>query len=93
MLCLGLSIHAQDKYLKEAQATAQKSFAEDTTHKQGWKKGAVYSLGIGQGGSSNWAAGAEKFSFSPKSDNLPFSIEATCVMKSGRGNVPGIKII
>lgn len=64
ILCLGISMQAQDKYLKEAQSTAQKSFAEDTTHKQGWKKGAVYSLGIGQGGSSNWAAGAEKFSFS-----------------------------
>ncbi|MGZ5248175.1 MAG: DUF3078 domain-containing protein, partial [Flavitalea sp.] len=64
LLSLGLSMQAQDKYLKEAQSTVQKSFAEDTTHKQGWKRGAVYSLGVGQGGSSNWAAGAEKFSFS-----------------------------
>lgn len=29
-----------------------------------WKKGGTFSLNVGQGGSRNWAAGAEKFSFS-----------------------------
>ena len=29
-----------------------------------WKKGGLFSLNVGQGGSRNWAAGAEKFSFS-----------------------------
>jgi Protein of unknown function (DUF3078) len=28
-----------------------------------WKKGGTFSINVGQGGSRNWAAGAEKFSF------------------------------
>ena len=63
---LGMVVHgnAQDKSLKEIQGTTEKKFNEDTTHISGWRTGGLYSLGIGQGGSSNWAAGAEKFSIS-----------------------------
>ena len=35
------------------------SLAQDTAS----KKGGTFSLNVGQGGSKNWAAGAEKFSF------------------------------
>lgn len=59
-----LSGYAQDKSVKEMQSTSEKQLAEDTSHKSGWKRGALLSLGIGQGSSSNWAAGAETFSFS-----------------------------
>ncbi|MFT3826824.1 MAG: DUF3078 domain-containing protein [Chitinophagaceae bacterium] len=59
-----LATQAQDKTVKEMQSTSEKSFAEDTAHKSGWKVGGVFSLNLGQGSSSNWAAGAEKFSFS-----------------------------
>lgn len=55
---------AQNPSLKEAQTLAEKKAAQDTTHKQGWKKGGTFSLNVGQGSSQNWAAGAEKFSFS-----------------------------
>lgn len=64
-VALGLTAaKAQDKTLQEIHTTAQKAIAEDTSHKDGWKRGALLSLGIGQGSSSNWAAGAETFSFS-----------------------------
>lgn len=54
---------AQDASVKEMQAQSEKKLAADTSHKSGWKKGGVFSLNVGQGGSRNWAAGAEKFSF------------------------------
>ncbi len=53
---------AQDKTITELKSTAEKTIADDTSHKHGWKKGANLSLGIAQGNSSNWAAGAEQSS-------------------------------
>jgi hypothetical protein len=55
---------AQDPAVKDIQTAAQKETAKDTAHTSGWKKGGLFSLNLGQGGSRNWAAGAEKFSFS-----------------------------
>ncbi len=64
LLCFTFAYtHAQDP-MKEVQKTSQRAFAEDTAHKDGWKLGGMFSANIGQGGSKNWAAGAEKFSFS-----------------------------
>ncbi|HKP32677.1 MAG TPA: DUF3078 domain-containing protein [Chitinophagaceae bacterium] len=40
------------------------SFSQTDTTKQGWRKGGLISINIGQGGSRNWAAGAEKWSVS-----------------------------
>jgi hypothetical protein len=60
----GLLTYAQDASLKDMKAQGQKELAADTAHKSGWKKGGVFSLNVGQGSSHNWAAGAEKFSFS-----------------------------
>lgn len=56
-----MNVMAQDP-MKEVQTTAAKEVKVDTT--QGWKKGGMFSVNLGQGGSKNWAAGAEKFSFS-----------------------------
>jgi hypothetical protein len=53
---------AQDKTVTDLKSTAEKTLADDTSHKHGWKKGANLSLGIAQGNSSNWAAGAEQSS-------------------------------
>jgi Protein of unknown function (DUF3078) len=53
---------AQDKTVADLQATAEKNLADDTSHKHGWRKGANINLGIAQGNSSNWAAGAEQSS-------------------------------
>ncbi len=55
--------HAQDASVKDMKAQSEKKLAQDTSHKSGWKKGGMFSLNVGQGGSKNWAAGAEKFSF------------------------------
>jgi hypothetical protein len=55
---------AQDPSIKGIQTVAQKELPKDTAHKSGWKRGGLISLNLGQGGSRNWAAGAEKFSFS-----------------------------
>lgn len=54
----------QDKGVKDMQDQGQKNLVADTSHKTGWKKGGLFTLNLGQGSSSNWAAGAEKFSFS-----------------------------
>ena len=59
-----ITVKAQDAAIKDIQNTAQKELPKDTAHKSGWKKGGLFSLNLGQGGSRNWAAGAEKFSFS-----------------------------
>ena len=65
LVCLFMSqTQAQDQSVKNMQTTSQKTIADDTAHKSGWKKGGIFSLTFGQGSSSNWAAGAEKFSLS-----------------------------
>lgn len=57
---------AQDAAVKAMQQEATRSVkTENSPPKESkWKKGAVLSLSVAQGGSSNWAAGAEKFSLS-----------------------------
>lgn len=55
---------AQQGNLKDIQSKAEKKIDPDTAHKSGWRKGGIFSLNVGQGSSRNWAAGAEKFSFS-----------------------------
>ncbi len=40
------------------------AFSQTDTVKNGWKKGGLISINVGQGGSKNWAAGAEKWSIS-----------------------------
>lgn len=62
----GIAAIAQDPSLN-------KKLPEDSTHKEGWKKGAFITLGIGQGSSSNWAAGAQTFSLSITSAASLFS--------------------
>lgn len=57
-------INAQDGVIREIQQQAEKKIDEDTSHHSGWRQGGLISIGIGQGASSNWAAGAERSSFS-----------------------------
>jgi hypothetical protein len=56
---------AQDPAVKEIQKETERKLEKDTI--SGWRKGGVVSINIGQGSSHNWAAGAEKFSFSTAS--------------------------
>ena len=57
-----LTVGAQDKTVRDLKTVGTTSFKEDTTHKSGWKKGALLNLGIAQGATSNWAAGGERSS-------------------------------
>ncbi len=59
---LTLTAHAQDATVKSLGSTATLTVADDTAHKSGWKRGALFNVGLAQGSTSNWAAGGEKFS-------------------------------
>jgi hypothetical protein len=55
VLCLFPTVasFAQDATIKELKSTAEKKLEEDTTHKEGWKKGIKINLGLAQGNTSN----------------------------------------
>lgn len=63
MMSFILGAFGQDPALKEIQDQAKREIKRDTIT-DSWRKGGVFAVNIGQGGSRNWAAGAEKFSFS-----------------------------
>ncbi|HUR09890.1 MAG TPA: DUF3078 domain-containing protein [Flavitalea sp.] len=58
-----VTAYSQDQSLKDVQGQSQRTIKIDTITKD-WRKGGVIAVNIGQGGSRNWAAGAEKYSFS-----------------------------
>lgn len=66
LIIFSASIYAQDNGIKDIQNQAARSGTDDTAKKtnKAWKTGGNFSLSVGQGGSRNWAAGAEKFSLS-----------------------------
>jgi hypothetical protein len=55
---------AQDQQIKNLKTEAGKEIKKDEKQKEGWTKGGVFTLNLSQGASRNWAAGAEKASFS-----------------------------
>ncbi|MFM9909005.1 MAG: DUF3078 domain-containing protein, partial [Chitinophagaceae bacterium] len=59
-------VFAQDNGIKDIQNQSSRSGTVDSSKKSNnaWKKGGNFSLNVGQGGSRNWASGAEKFSLS-----------------------------
>jgi hypothetical protein len=60
-------LFAQDPTITGIKKESERKSYDDTTYKydsKGWKKGGILSLNFAQGNSSNWAAGAEKSSFS-----------------------------
>jgi hypothetical protein len=77
LLLLGYAINimAQDPTVKEIQKESERKAQKDTI--SGWKKGGVISVNVGQGSSHNWAAGAEKFSFSTASSISVFANKAS----------------
>ncbi|HSF45816.1 MAG TPA: DUF3078 domain-containing protein [Chitinophagaceae bacterium] len=68
MLMISIISLAQDKTVTDLKSTSEKTLVDDTSHKQGWRKGVIISLGIAQGNSSNWAAGAEQSSLAVNSN-------------------------
>jgi Protein of unknown function (DUF3078) len=63
-LALFYLLNAQDVTVKNLQKESGKEIKKDNQQKEGWTRGASINIGLAQGGSSNWAAGAERFSFS-----------------------------
>lgn len=59
-----LSAHAQDKTVREIQEQASRALKKEQADTSIWRKGGTLSINFGQGGSHNWAGGAEKFSLS-----------------------------
>ena len=55
---------AQDAEVKRLKDESNKTIKKEPEQKEGWTKGGVFNLNLSQGTSKNWAAGAEKFSFS-----------------------------
>ena len=59
----GTEVMAQDQTIQDLKSASEKAVVDDTSHKSGWKKGLKANLGLAQGNTSNWAAGAEESSF------------------------------
>lgn len=65
VVVLGTTISfAQDAEVKRLKDESNKTIKKEPEQKDGWTKGGVFNLNLSQGASKNWAAGAEKFSFS-----------------------------
>jgi Protein of unknown function (DUF3078) len=58
------AVTAQDAEVKRLKDESGKTIKKEAAQKDGWTKGGVFNLNLSQGASRNWAAGAEKFSFS-----------------------------
>jgi len=56
--------YAQDNTVKQLKEAAKKVLPQDTAHKEGWKKGGLFTLNLAQGSLSNWQGGGDKSSFS-----------------------------
>jgi len=64
-----LSVHffqadAQDQQVQLLKKESDRTVKKEAEQKEGWTKGGVFNLNLSQGASRNWAAGAEKSSFS-----------------------------
>lgn len=64
MSVCALVVFAQDAEVKRLKEESNKTIKKEPEQKEGWTKGGVFNLNLSQGASRNWAAGAEKFSFS-----------------------------
>jgi Protein of unknown function (DUF3078) len=78
---IALSASAQDQNVQQMKKEANKEIKKDEKQKEGWTKGGVFSTNISQGASNNWAAGAERSSFS-----LNTLINSFAYLKRGRNS-------
>ena len=63
-LFLVLITFAQDQQVENMKKEANREVKKEEQQKEGWTKGGVFNLNLSQGASRNWAAGAERASFS-----------------------------
>ncbi|MFN8265820.1 MAG: DUF3078 domain-containing protein [Chitinophagaceae bacterium] len=64
VLFIVATVTAQDKQVQNLKNESNKVIKKEAEQKEGWTKGGVFNLNLSQGASRNWAAGAEKSSFS-----------------------------
>lgn len=64
ILFLGYAVKAQDADVQKMKNETKREVKKDEKQPEGWTKGGVFNLNLSQGASRNWAAGAEKSSFS-----------------------------
>lgn len=64
VLFFALITNAQDKQVDNMKKESNREIKKDEKQPEGWTKGGVFNLNLSQGASRNWAAGAEKASFS-----------------------------
>lgn len=55
---------AQDQEVQKLKKESSREIKKEGEQKEGWTKGGVFTLNLSQGASRNWAAGAERNSFS-----------------------------
>lgn len=65
LLLLMIKAGAQDNSIRNLREESnRRKFEEDSTHKEGWKTGGLFTLNLAQGSLSNWQGGGDKSSFS-----------------------------
>lgn len=63
-LIMAYAVYAQDADVQKMKNETKRDVKKDEKQPEGWTKGGVFNLNLSQGASRNWAAGAEKSSFS-----------------------------
>jgi hypothetical protein len=65
LLLLMIKAGAQDNSIRNLREESnRRKFEEDSTHKEGWKTGGLFTFNLAQGSLSNWQGGGDKSSFS-----------------------------
>lgn len=60
---LSNAVHAQDATVKKLREDSKKTIKKDGEIPDGWSSKGLFNVNISQGSTSNWSAGADKFSF------------------------------
>jgi hypothetical protein len=63
-ILFAVALQAQDAQIKNLQKESSKTIKKEEVQKEGWTRGGIFTLNLSQGASKNWAAGAERSSFS-----------------------------
>jgi hypothetical protein len=61
---MAFQVQGQDQQVLRLKKETDRTIKKDGDQKEGWTKGGVFNLNVSQGASRNWAAGAEKSSYS-----------------------------
>lgn len=81
LLLLQVRGAAQDQQIQKLKQESSREIKKQGQQKEGWTKGGVFTLNLSQGASRNWAAGAERNSFS-----INTIVNAFAYYKKGRSS-------